>query len=40
MFLVSKKKQYGFEGLILNVDLGLFYTNNQLMFSFVTFWFY
>ena len=29
----------GFEGSISNVNLGLFQPNNQLMFSFVTFWF-
>ena len=38
MFLVKKillKIKYGFEGSFLNADLGLFYPNNQLMFSFV-----
>ena len=42
MFLVKKrlcKTKYSSEGTISNVDLGLFYPNNQLMFSFVTFWF-
>ena len=28
---------YGFEGSILNVDLGRLYPNNQLMFGFVAF---
>ena len=36
MFLEIK---YGFEGPISNFDLGLFQPNNQLMFSFVKFWF-
>ena len=42
MFLVKKRIleiKYGFEGLISNVDLGLFQPNIQLMFSFVKFWF-
>ena len=42
IFLVKKrlsKIKYSFEGSIPNVDLGLFYPNNQLMFRFVTFWF-
>ena len=42
MFLVKKnplKIKYGFEGSIPNDDLSLFYPNNQLMFTFVTFWF-
>ena len=33
------KIKYGFEFSISNFDLGLFYPSNQLMFSFVTFWF-
>ena len=33
------QKKYGFEDSISNVDLGLLQPNNQLMFSFVTFWF-
>ena len=42
MFLVKKgsKIKYGFDGSISNVDLSLFQPNKQLMFSFVTFWFY
>ena len=32
------KIEYGFEGTISDFDLGLFYPNNQLMFSFVKFW--
>ena len=43
MFLLSKKtlwKKNVFEGSISNVDLGLFYPNNQLVFSFATFSFY
>ena len=42
MFLVKKRLleiKYGFEGSISNVDLGQFYPNNQLLFSFLTFWF-
>ena len=40
-FLSKKdlKIKYGFEDSISNADLGLFQSNNQLMFSFVTFWF-
>ena len=34
------KMKYGFERSISNVDLGLFQPKNQLMFSFVTFWFW
>ena len=34
-----ENKIWLFEGSISNVDLGLFQPNNQLMFSFVTFWF-
>ena len=39
-FLSKKtfKINYGSEGSIQNVGLGQFQTNNQLMFSFVTFW--
>ena len=33
------KIKYDFESSISNVEIGLFYPNNQLMFSFVTFWF-
>ena len=41
MFQVKKdcKIKYGFDGSIPNNDHGLFYPNNQLMFSFLTFWF-
>ena len=41
MFQVKKdcKIKYGFDGSIPNNDRGLFYPNNQLMFSFLTFWF-
>ena len=42
MFLVKKrllKIKFGFEWSISNVDLGLFWPNNQLMFSYVTLWF-
>ena len=35
---IKKNLKYGFEGSISNVDLGLFYPNDQLMSSFVTFW--
>ena len=33
------KIKYSFEGSISNVDLGLFQPNNQIIISFVTFWF-
>ena len=33
------KIRHSFEGSILDVDLGLFESNHQFMFSFVTFWF-
>ena len=33
------KIKYGLEGSISNVDLGLIQPSNQLMFSFVAFWF-
>ena len=32
--------KYGFEGSIFKSQSWPFYPNNQLMFSFVTFWFY
>ena len=39
-YVFCQRKNFNdFEGSISNVDLGLFYPNNQLMFSFVTFWF-
>ena len=42
-YYVSSQKKLlkinGFEGSISDVDLGLFQPNNQIMFSFLTFWF-